>query len=140
MSIEIRGGRGGHIRITGDVETVLVAPYARRGLPFILGFSDGSLIEGSYEPETGSYVFRPLVEGAGILTVERSDDSDVPMLDWAIEWATIAPISSTIVADRCPIDVPMPSVFDDDEHVGSVGQWLRPNALRQHGRPLLPMS
>ena len=85
----------------GDLETVLIAPYARPGLPFVLGFSDGSLIEGKYDAETGRHAFRGLVDGAGIVTIEQADDNEVAVLNWSVEWVTIAPMSGVMMRDHC---------------------------------------
>jgi len=45
MSITIMGHPGGTIRVSGDIETVLIAPCVKRGQPFVLGFSDGKRTE-----------------------------------------------------------------------------------------------
>jgi len=133
MGIEIRGRKNGVICISGDIETVLIATCVRRGHPFVLGFSDGTLIEGLHDPMTEEYRFKALVEGAGILIVE----DDRTELLWAIEWATIAPLSGMMLADRRPDFGCATTPIDDDLHVGSVGEWLRPNAAHKHERPRL---
>jgi len=135
MGIAIRGRKNGVICITGDIETVLMATCVKRGQPFVLGFSDGTLIEGIHDPETAEYRFRPLVEGTGILIVE---DERTELL-WAIEWATIAPLSGMMMADRRPDFVCATTLINDDLHVGSVGEWLRPNAAHRHERQLARM-
>ena len=135
MGIAIRGRKKGVICITGDIETVLMATCVKRGQPFVLGFSDGTLIEGIHDPETAEYRFRPLVEGTGILIVE---DERTELL-WAIEWATIAPLSGMMMADRRPDFVCATTLINDDLHVGSVGEWLRPNAAHRHERQLARM-
>ncbi|WP_019831187.1 hypothetical protein [Sphingomonas sp. PR090111-T3T-6A] len=144
MSITIRGGRGGHIRIIGDVETVLIAPYARRGLPFVLAFSDGSLIEGSYDAASDRHDFHTLIEGAGILSVERTEGGPIAVLDWSIEWATIAPMSGMISRDQGLVSaldgVQVAAMSDENTHVGSVVDWLRRGPLKALDPTLLPLS
>jgi hypothetical protein len=132
MGIEIAGRKNGVICVSGDIETVLMATCLKRGRPFVLGFSDGTLIEGIHDPETAEYRFRPLVEGAGILIVE----DDRTELLWSIEWATIAPLSGMMMADRRRDFASEMPPINDDLHVGSVGEWLRPHAAHKHGRQL----
>ena len=132
MAIAIRGQSSGVIDVTGDIQTLLIASYVKRGQPFVLGFSDGTLIEGSHSPATGETSFRPLVEGAGILIMEE----DGMRLLWAIEWATIAPLSGMIMAGRQSDLGAETAPIDDDLHVRSVGEWLRPAAAHKHERQL----
>lgn len=132
MAIAIRGERSGVIEVTGDIETLLIASYAKRGQPFVLGFSDGTLIEGSHNLATGEMSFRPLVEGAGILVSEK----DGMRLLWAIEWATIAPLSGMMMVGRRSDFGTDTAPMDDGLHVGSVGEWLRPAAAHKHERQL----
>jgi hypothetical protein len=136
MGIEIRGRKNGVICVSGDIENVLMATCVKRGQPFVLGFSDGTLIEGIHDPETARYRFRPLVEGAGILIVE----DDRTELLWSIEWATIAPLSGMMMADRPPDFACETTRIDDDLHVGSVSEWLRPSAAHKHERQLACMA
>jgi hypothetical protein len=119
MAIAIRRQSSGVIDVTGDIETLLIASYVKRGQPFVLSFSDGTLIEGSHDPATGETSFQPLVEGAGILMKEE----DGMRLLWPIEWATIAPMSGVIIRDFDTDPAPAGDDIDDDEHVGSVAEW-----------------
>lgn len=125
MSIAVEGLPSGAIRISGDVETLLIAPYARRGDPFVLGFSDGTLVGGQRDGSGSAWRFRTMVEGAGIVSAE---DANLK-LDWRVEWATIAPSSGTAMACRRDEMAHERDAIGDDFHVGSIGDWLR----RRHG-------
>lgn len=127
MAIAIRGQRSGMIDVTGDIETLLIANYVKRGQPFVLGFSDGTLTDGSHNRATAETSFRLLVEGAGILVEEEGE----MRLLWSIEWATIAPLSGTMMANRSSDFDGEAAPVEDDPHVGSIGEWLRPGAAHK---------
>ena len=127
MSVEVEGLAEGRIRVAGDIERLMIAPYVQRGQPFVLGFSDGTLIEGLFDRLSETYLFQTLVEGAGIVTIEE----DRVTLDWAMDWATIAPSTGVMIAEARS-DFRGPSVsLDEDGHVGSVAEWLRPRAAHK---------
>jgi hypothetical protein len=134
MSIAVEGLPSGAIWISGDVETLLIAPYARRGDPFVLGFSDGTLVGGQRDGSGSAWRFRTMVEGAGIVSAE---DANLK-LDWRVEWATIAPSSGVALAtgrDRMTYE------FDpvgDDFHVGSIGDWLRRRHVSPPSEAMIP--
>ena len=130
MCIEIRGGKAGCIHISGSIETLLIAPYASRGQRFVMGFSDGSLIEGWWAPEKRCHAFRVMVEGAGISTVMHRGNGDTVSLEWAIEWATIAPLSSMVLAIGAWHGDRSDDVFTLDGDAKPVAEWLRPHHVR----------
>lgn len=136
MSITIMGHPGGTIRVSGDIETVLIAPCVKRGQPFVMSFSDGTLIEGIHAPATGGYHVRTLVEGAGLLVVE----GDRMRLLWMIEWATIAAASGMTMAGRGEDSRPDRMPVETGPDVGSMAEWRRLDAAHEHEQMLAQVA
>jgi len=136
MSITIMGHPGGSIRVSGDIETVLIAPYIRRGQPFVLGFSDGTLIEGLLDGSSGITLFQTLVEGAGIVMIGEQDVT----LDWRVEWVTMAPSAGAVVADRRADFQPDMMSDEADPDAGPLPESFRFDAAHEHDNALAQMA
>lgn len=121
MSIKVEGLESGAIMVSGNVTALLRPTYVKAGQAFLLGFSDGALVEGLFDASSSEFLFRPVIEGAGIVTVEEGG----LVLDWRIEWASIVPSAGAIVAEREAEFVSRSAIGSDDLHVGSVAEWLR---------------
>lgn len=121
MGIKVEGLESGAIMVSGNVTALLRPTYVKAGQAFLLGFSDGTLVEGLFDTSSCEFLFRPLIEGAGIVTAE--DDGFV--LDWRIEWASIVPSAGAIIAEREAEFVSRSALGSDDLHIGSVAEWLR---------------
>lgn len=102
MSITVRGEPKGRLRITGDLEASLPVPFDDAGERFHLSFSDGTLAQGMLDAGAGTYQFRTAVEGAGVSRIARDGPDDVRILDWRVEWATIAASENGLRRDERP--------------------------------------
>ena len=121
MSIEVGGKESGAVMVSGNVTALLRPTYVKAGQAFLLGFSDGTLVEGLFDTSSSEFLFRPPIEGAGIVTI----DDDGFVLDCRIEWASIVPSAGAIIAEREAEFVSRSALGNDDLHVGSVAEWLR---------------
>jgi hypothetical protein len=89
------------LRVTGDVETVLAAPYDEDER-FLVGLSDGTLLMGYYD-EAMRCRWEVARDGAGIV---RFDGSAV-RVEWRVEWLTIATFDANVVEPGLPPAVPL---------------------------------
>jgi hypothetical protein len=94
------------LKISGDVETVLSVPYEDDDR-FMVAFSDGTLLVGSYDDElrVGFEVAR---EGAAMI---RRDGSAV-VVDWDVEWATVSAFDANVVEPRAPRPMPLLALLE----------------------------
>jgi hypothetical protein len=97
--------------VVGDIEANLAIPAAEphafgEGLAvetYYVALSDGTLIRASYHDNPR---FKVIVEGAGLVTVDRSGKS--LSVDWAIEWVNLASDhASTALAEKPPTPLPL---------------------------------
>jgi hypothetical protein len=100
MGVQIEVIDRHRLRLTGDVEMLLDLPARAKSEGFSLAISDGSLIRGCYDAGSDCCWFSLDVEGAAIIKIMRSDDSDRLDIGWRIDWITLACGSDTL----CPID------------------------------------
>jgi hypothetical protein len=89
------------LRVTGDIETVLTVPFADDDR-FLLGFSDGTLLLGSYD---GSLRCSWKVgrEGAGLIRFE----GETVVLEWRAEWVTASVFDPNVIEPRMPQALPL---------------------------------
>lgn len=89
------------LKITGDVHTTLVVPYDEDDR-FLLGFSDGTLLVGSYD-DALRCLFEVARYGAGIIRFVKGR----AIIDWRIEWATISVYDANVVEPPLPEALPL---------------------------------
>lgn len=92
MSISIEAGEGPTLIVAGDVDAELPLPFHGIEERFLVASSDGTLLVGRYGYD-GSWTFTQAVEGAGLLRIEREGEGPRLILDWDVEWITIAPFA-----------------------------------------------
>ena len=87
--------------VTGDITTRLTVPFDDADR-FLLGFSDGTLLVGTYNEklECGWEVVR---EGAGLVRVV----DELVVLEWHAEWVTVSVYDANVVKPRMPHDLPL---------------------------------
>ncbi len=92
------------VRVSGDVETVLAVPYDADER-FLVGLSDGTLLQGSYDRHLHcrGEVVR---DGAAIVRFE----GDVVRVEWPVEWVTVGAFDPNVVE---PSDPPALPLFPD---------------------------
>lgn len=106
----------GRLQVKGDIEGELLLPPEDEDRLFALACSDGTMVEGAYGA-AGDCLFRVAREGAGMARV-AGDDRQVLELDWLVEWVTIAPIGTGLVASRRGGVLPLFPDLDQDELEG----------------------
>ncbi|WP_097092224.1 hypothetical protein [Novosphingobium sp. Chol11] len=94
------------LRITGDVETMLSVPYEDDDR-FLLGFSDGTLLVGSYDDRLNCN-WTVAREGAGIVQFT----SGGVRLDWRVEWATVSAYDANVAEPPLPQALPLFPTLD----------------------------
>ena len=87
--------------VTGDITTRLTVPYDDDDR-FLLGFSDGTLLIGTYNEtlECGWEVAR---EGAGLVRLV----DDLVVLEWPAEWVTVSVYDDNVVKPKLPCEMPL---------------------------------
>jgi len=89
------------LRVTGDIKTVLTVPYDDDDR-FLLGFSDGTLLLGTYD-ETLRCSWEVARVGAGIVRF----DGEKVVLEWRAEWVTASVYDANVVVPRVPQALPL---------------------------------
>lgn len=110
MSVMIRGEDRTRLRVMGDIDAELAVPRGAAGHCWI-SVSDGTLIEAAYDDDEACR-FVVSEEGAGITRIQRDGADDVLLLDWRVEWVTVAPVCNVARAmaqgDGMPV---LPGLF-----------------------------
>jgi hypothetical protein len=89
------------LRVTGDIETVLTVPYDDDDR-FLLGFSDGTLMMGSYN-ENLECDWEVAKDGAGLVRIVAG----AAVLDWRAEWVTVSVFDPNVVETTPPDGLPL---------------------------------
>lgn len=117
MSISIEAGEGPTLIVAGDVDAELPLPFHDIEERFLVASSDGTLLVGRYGYD-GSWTFARAVEGAGLLRIEREGEEPRLVLDWDVEWITIAPFAEGCTraptARRLPLFPELEVIAGDD--------------------------
>jgi phage baseplate assembly protein gpV len=89
------------LRVTGDITTTLTVPYDDDDR-FLLGFSDGTLLIGTYDEdlECGWQVAR---NGAGFVRVIEN----TAVLEWRAEWVTVSIYDANVAEPLLPDELPL---------------------------------
>jgi hypothetical protein len=104
MSITITPvGKTKFLAVTGEIEQTLAIPAHPDDVDYVISVSDGTLLAGSVGDDQ-RHALRVAIEGAAI--VRHSNDGGV-MIDWPVEWLTIAPASASILPERQPTYLPL---------------------------------
>jgi hypothetical protein len=95
-------GDSGFLKISGDINETLVVPGDAEGGPYVISLSDGTLMKGIRRDDR-THAIRVEVDGAALV---RQQGGAV-IVDWAVEWLTIAPANLSITPRREPSYLPL---------------------------------
>ncbi|WP_066548618.1 MULTISPECIES: hypothetical protein [unclassified Sphingomonas] len=94
MAIRITPLEDARLQLSGDLDDVISLSASAAGDGFVIATSDGTLLQGDVDSTTRAWRFSVLVEGAGIVTIGRTDRGDVLELAWRVEWISVARTSN----------------------------------------------
>jgi hypothetical protein len=88
-------GDSGFLRISGDINATLGVPGGMNGGAYVISLSDGTLMKGIRRDDR-THAIRVEVDGAAL--VQQRDGAVI--VDWAVEWLTVAPANLSITPRR----------------------------------------
>jgi len=89
------------LRVTGDIETVLIVPYEDDDR-FLIGLNDGTLIQGLYD-ERLECCWTVIRDGVGVV---RLKDRSIAV-EGRIEWAMVSVYDPDVVEQPLPSALPL---------------------------------
>lgn len=89
------------LRVTGDIETILLVPYDDDDR-FFLGFSDGTLLIGTYDDELRC-TFEVATDGAGMVRFAGGR----AVLEFRVDWVTVSIYDANVVEPPPPTVLPL---------------------------------
>ncbi|MDG5487686.1 hypothetical protein NYR55_03480 [Sphingomonas sp. BGYR3] len=90
MAIRITPLEDARLQLSGDLDDMISLYPSAVDDGFVIATSDGTLLQGDVDSITRACRFSVLVEGAGIVTIGRTDHGDVLHLAWRVEWISVA--------------------------------------------------
>jgi len=112
MSVRIEPQAGFQLKLSGDIETAISLSARAVSDDFVVAFSDGTLLRGSYDFALEECRFAVAIEGAGTTKIRRDSDGDQVELDWRIEWVSVVPGSQALLPTASEIDAEQPQLWD----------------------------